>query len=261
MFDASISSYVTYLGRSKDGLNDWETLARLDNYSSSPKVALSDHSENILLAYEASPPDKHGHNLVIKHYQTLEHMVRNSPENSLTFDRTLSQVTEGTPSFEKVQFSQEGLYNSNFTIRFHYLDRDGTEKQAIGVYEGKRAANEEGFLQRWFGCQTSNMTPHPATWTATSEDEVNKKLIKMGFHGDLGSRKEFDWNGTRYHLLEAQECKGCHGRWCIVLTDAKMMPIAKLPMITPTKISQSFTSPNILKTDDNRYLVSLFLPT
>lgn len=63
--DPSISNFKTYLARSKDGMDQWETITMLEKYSSQAKVWVSPTSDDILFAYEASP-GFNGNNIIIK---------------------------------------------------------------------------------------------------------------------------------------------------------------------------------------------------
>lgn len=63
--DPSISNFVSYLAWSKNGLDNWEPLTYLEQYSSQGKVWISPNSDDILFAYEASP-GLDGNNIVIK---------------------------------------------------------------------------------------------------------------------------------------------------------------------------------------------------
>jgi len=64
--DASINNFISYLARSPNGLDSWETMAKLDNYSSQGKAWVAADTDDILFAYEASPPYGNGNNVIIK---------------------------------------------------------------------------------------------------------------------------------------------------------------------------------------------------
>lgn len=62
-------------------------------------------------------------------------MKRRLPVDELSIERTLGKLNEGTPSFDKVQFTGH-LSTSNLTLRFHYYQENRVDLQALGVYEG-----------------------------------------------------------------------------------------------------------------------------
>lgn len=84
------------------------------------------------------------------------------------------------------------------------------------------------------------------TWSITYPlIEVNQKFHTLGYIGNIGSRQKFNWQDEDFYLVEAQVCHNCWGGWRIVLCDKDMMPLAELPMETPTGESHSFANPNI----------------
>ena len=115
----AISNFVTYLARSKDGLNDWEPINFLEKYSSQAKIWVSPTSDHILFAYEASP-GFNGNNIIVKQYNSLDDLKKRKSSDIINIDRSLGAVNEGTPSFESVQFTGK-LSTSTLTLRFHYF--------------------------------------------------------------------------------------------------------------------------------------------
>ena len=102
--DYTINNFITYLARSKNGMDNWELITALDEEASQVKVWLSPDSDDILLAYEASPGFK-GNFIVIKQYPNLEALTHRKASETIIFDRTLGLINEGTPSFEDVHFT------------------------------------------------------------------------------------------------------------------------------------------------------------
>lgn len=123
-------------------------------------------------------------------------MKRRKSSDELNIERTLGAVNEGTPSFDKVQFTGQ-LSTSNITLRFHYYKDNKVDQQAIGVYEGEKFIQEPSMIQRAFGSNKQSK------WSARPDDNVNKRLIDLGFKGNIGSRQKFEWNQKTYYLLEA----------------------------------------------------------
>ena len=116
--DASISNFITYLGRSKNGLDGWEPMATLATYASQGKVWTDPNSDAILFAYEYSP-GFNGNNIIVEQYDSLIKMAGSSPSDSLNITRTLGAINEGTPSFDSVNFTGK-LTTSSIKLRFHY---------------------------------------------------------------------------------------------------------------------------------------------
>ena len=52
-------------------------------------------------------------------------MLNNKIKDELSLQRSLGEICEGTPSFDKVEWMGEifELKTSTLTIRFHYYDR------------------------------------------------------------------------------------------------------------------------------------------
>lgn len=63
--DSTINNFITYLARSKNGMDNWELLTKLDEEASQVKIWLSPNSDDILVAYEASPGFR-GNFIVVK---------------------------------------------------------------------------------------------------------------------------------------------------------------------------------------------------
>lgn len=116
--DPSISNFKSYLARSKQGMDQWETITYLENYASQAKVWVSPTTDDILFAYEASP-GFNGNHIVIKQYSSLNDMKNRQASETINIERTLGAINEGTPSFENVDFTGS-LSTSNITLRFHY---------------------------------------------------------------------------------------------------------------------------------------------
>lgn len=63
--DHTINNFITYLARSKNGMDNWELITMLDEEASQVKIWLSPNSDDILVAYEASPGFR-GNFIVVK---------------------------------------------------------------------------------------------------------------------------------------------------------------------------------------------------
>jgi hypothetical protein len=116
--DAGIANFKTFLGRSKNGIDKWEPLVLIADSASMGRVWLSDSSDDILFAYESSPGFK-GNNIVMRQYTSLDAMIANNFTDKLNITHSLGAINEGTPSFDKVDFSGK-LTTSNFTLRLHF---------------------------------------------------------------------------------------------------------------------------------------------
>ena len=175
--DLKISNFVIYLARSQNGLDDWETVTVLQASGSHAKVWVSPNTNDILMAYESSPGFD-GNNIAIKHYKNLESMKQQQTIDELYLDRTLSQIYEGTPSFDTVEFRGK-LLTSKLTLRFHYFEDSLVDQQAIGVYDG---------TNHGYKSLKNREVDQKLLWTTQIDRDLNKRLSDLGFKGSLGSR-------------------------------------------------------------------------
>lgn len=123
--DPTIHNFVLYLSWSKNGIDNWEPVTELEREASQGKVWLSPDSDDILLAFETSP-GMNGNHIVLKQYPNLQAMKRQEASETLHIERTLGKLNEGTPSFEKVEFTGS-LSTSNITLRFHYYHSNNVD--------------------------------------------------------------------------------------------------------------------------------------
>lgn len=71
-----------------------------------------------MLAYETQQ-SYGGNHVAIKHYKDLQSMMEAKEEDEISLERSLAPISEGTPSFESVQFTGD-LKSSQITLNFHY---------------------------------------------------------------------------------------------------------------------------------------------
>lgn len=114
-------------------------------------------------------------------------MKRRQSSDVINIERTLGAINEGTPSFEKVEFTGK-LSTSNLTIRFHYYHNNQYDQQAIGTYEGMKVPKLQSFTDKIMG------NKQDSKWTSRPHNEVNNILRNLGFKGNIGSRQRFIWN-------------------------------------------------------------------
>ena len=123
--DASISNYIMYLVESKDGLDHWHDVRKIDLFASQGKAWLNPNGEDIVIAYEQSNATWGGNSVRLLHYKNLAELREGHPAEQLDLPKSLvKECCEGTPSFEGFERWNGDLKSSKFFMRFHYLSKD-----------------------------------------------------------------------------------------------------------------------------------------
>ena len=99
--DLGWDTFSVFLGRSPDGLHDWQTVSKLSSNASQAKVWLSPNTSDILVAFETLiGSNQSGIHIAIQHYRNLEQMKSVKPAETVHLPRKLSESAAGTPNFE-----------------------------------------------------------------------------------------------------------------------------------------------------------------
>lgn len=225
-----------HLARSED-LRVWKHVAVLDEHASQPTVWLCDNGA-CLVAYEKDKPNACW--MRIRYYESLADLSTGKHARAFDIERTLAPTAEGTPSFESVTIGKNGMDTSQIQLRFHYFKNAQVDQLARGTLTDFKV------------------------WKAEPSDTINAERVKQGWHGNLGDRDRFVWQGDVYYLQEIQRVKGDWSSWRICLCAKDSMPVHTLA-ITTHKASTAFANPNATwVTDANnqrKLVVTLFLPS
>ena len=145
--DPNMKTFSLYLAQSADGLTNWSTVAKLQNEASQGKVWVNPKGEDVLVVYETTNEEL-GNNIVLNHYQDISSLLKAKPIKRVSLARSLAPISEGTPSFERVDFSGGDLATAVILLNFHYHKDSLVDQQAVGLY-GHTAAKK---------------TQHPFSW-------------------------------------------------------------------------------------------------
>jgi hypothetical protein len=228
------SVLVAHLARSTDLLN-WTHVTALDTHASQPTIRACDGGAYVL-AYEKDAPDSVW--IRMRFYKNLQDLLRGQFQKQFDIPRTLAPTAEGTPSFESVQLSDNGIDTSEIQIRFHYYKNRDVDQLARGTLKDFKA------------------------WEAEPLAEINSELRNKGWLGNLGDRDRLMWQGRAYYLQEIQQARGDWSSWRLCLCDDKGMPIRTLSIRTH-KGSTAFSNPSATWITDSqkqrKLVVTLFL--
>ena len=95
-------------------------------------------------------------------------------------------------------------------------------------------------------------------WTAWKNSLAEINLRDMNIMGNIGSRKSFNYRGESLTLQEARLIKNDWSTWKIMLGLNGYYSEVKIS--TPKK-STSFANPSIIEIENNKYAISLFVPS
>ena len=184
-----------------------------------------------LIAYEEDKRQG-SNNLALKYYYNYQDLISNSSSYNKSINTSLHNFgVEGTPDIRKV--SGISPLNGNIQIGFHYYDGD-VDRLAMGVLK------------------------NGDYWKAWKDALSEFNLREMNFKGNIGSRKGFRYEQTDFTLQEAKLIKGDWSTWKIMLGQNGFY--TEVLISTPNG-STSFANPSIIQTENNKYAITLFLPT
>jgi hypothetical protein len=95
-------------------------------------------------------------------------------------------------------------------------------------------------------------------WTTWKDSLAESNLRDMSFKGNIGSRKGFMYRGKSLTLQEARFIKNDWSSWKIMLG---LNGYYSEVLISTPKKSTSFANPSIIENENNKYVISLFIPT
>ena len=95
-------------------------------------------------------------------------------------------------------------------------------------------------------------------WTTWKDSLAENNLRDMNFKGNIGSRKGFKYRGNSLTLQEARFVKNDWSSWKIMLG---LNGYYSEVLISTPKKSASFANPSIIENENNKYVISLFVPT
>ena len=224
----SEDNFNLQLAGSNDLFN-WRFITEIDHNAHQGDIVK--WNDGYLIAYEEDKIQG-ANNIALKYYANYDHLI----SNHYTFEKHLNTSihnfrVEGTPDIR--HFTGENPTNGSILIGFHY--HDGTvDKLAMGVLKN--------------GC----------VWTTWKDLLAEGNLRDMCFKGNIGSRKGFKYQGELLTLQEARFVKNDWSSWKIMLG---LNGFYTEVLISTPKKSTSFANPSITKINNNKYVISLFVPT
>ena len=224
----SEDNFNLQLAGSNDLFN-WRFITEIDHNAHQGDIVK--WNDGYLIAYEEDKIQG-ANNIALKYYANYDHLI----SNHYTFEKHLNTSihnfrVEGTPDIR--HFTGENPTNGSILIGFHY--HDGTvDKLAMGVLKNGN------------------------NWTTWKDSLAEGNLRDMSFKGNIGSRKGFKYHGELLTLQEARFIKNDWSSWKIMLG---LNGYYTEVLISTPKKSTSFANPSITKINNNKYVISLFVPT
>ena len=224
----SEDNFNLQLAGSNDLFN-WRFITEIDHNAHQGDIVK--WNDGYLIAYEEDKIQG-ANNIALKYYANYDHLI----SNHSTFEKHLNTSihsfgVEGTPDIRN--FTGENPTNGSILIGFHY--HNGTiDKIAMGVL------------------QNGN------NWTTWKDSLAENNLRDMNFKGNIGSRKGFKYRGNSLTLQEARFVKNDWSSWKIMLG---LNGYYSEVLISTPKKSTSFANPSIIENENNKYVISLFVPT
>ena len=224
----SKDNFHLQLAGSNDLFN-WSFITEIDQNAHQGDIVK--WNDGYLIAYEEDKIQG-ANNIALKYYENYNHLI----SNHSTFEKHLNTSihgfgVEGTPDIR--DFTGENPTNGSILIGFHY--HNGTiDKIAMGVL------------------QNGN------NWTTWKDSLAENNLRDMNFKGNIGSRKGFKYRGNSLTLQEARFVKNDWSSWKIMLG---LNGYYSEVLISTPKKSTSFANPSIIENENNKYVISLFVPT
>lgn len=188
-------------------------------------------NQGYLIAYEEDKTQG-SNNIALRYYDDYQDLISNYTSYTKSINTSLHSFgVEGTPDIRNVSGSSP--QNGNIQIGFHYYDGD-VDRLAMGVLK------------------------NGDYWKAWKDALSEYNFREMNFKGNIGSRKSFQYGNTDLLLQEARLIKGDWSTWKIML--GLNVFYTEVLISTPAG-STSFANPSIIQTENNKYAITLFLPT
>ncbi len=225
--------YNLYLAGSED-LISWTRLTRIA--SNAHQGDIKKWGNGYIIAFEQ---DINGsdNKVVVKHFSSFYNMYILNTNATKTIDRSFSCFAEGTPDIKTIVGTSPR--NSSIEIGFHYFDNGFTDKVAFGIL--------------------TNFN----TWKPFTDEISNYNIQQLGFMGNIGGRKSFNYQGD-YVLQEAQIVKDRFETWRLLFGNGAFY--SQLNIKTPANLltpgsSVSFANPGITQIGTNSFVVTSFMFT
>ena len=224
----SKDNFNLQLAGSNDLFN-WNFITEIDHNAHQGDIVK--WNDGYLIAYEEDKIQG-ANNIALKYYSNYDHLITNHS----TFEKHLNTSihrfgVEGTPDIRR--FTGKTPTNGSILIGFHYHD-GSVDKLAMGVLQNGK------------------------NWTTWKDSLAESNLRDMGFKGNIGSRKGFRYRDELLTLQEARFIKNDWSSWKIMLG---LNGFYTEVLISTPKKSTSFANPSITEIENNKYVISLFIPT
>jgi hypothetical protein len=226
--EISKNNFNLQLAGSND-LFEWKFITEIDQDAHQGDIVKWDNG--YLIAYEEDKI-KGSNNIALKYYTNYENLISNNSAYEKHLNTSIHSFgVEGTPDIRG--FTGKNPTNGSVLIGFHYHN-GSIDKLAMGIL------------------QNGNY------WTAWKNSLAEINLRDMNIMGNIGSRKSFNYRGESLTLQEARFIKNDWSTWKIMLGLNGYYSEVKIS--TPKK-STSFANPSIIEIENNKYAISLFVPS
>ena len=209
------------LAQSTD-LIHWTRVDVLDpSGASMPTLRAIAGSPGYLLAYEKSHPG--GDVVRLRYYPSLAALLAGHYSAQHDLPRQFSPYNDGTPTILWMRWNGS-LWRSVIELGFHYETarkwRRGPDREAIGTLHGFRI------------------------WTARTDPSTDAALSHEGFVGSHGDWRQFDFEGSRWRVYEAQTSYNDFGTWRVVLQNPSSGQMYSLALrMGAQTVASSFANP------------------
>ena len=222
---SNTSNFKLYLAGSND-LEDWIQITELGERSHQGDI--EKWNNGYIVANEQDI--EHGsNNIRVRYYKSYSDLVINNAKNDLTIERKFAPTAEGTPDIRKITGNTPE--DSHIVIGFHYYENITKDQLAFGVLKNF------------------------SEWSAWKDVISNYNINKMGYKGNIGGRKTFDYYGINF-IQEAQITSNDWGGWRLLYGNGAfyytLNPSTELH-------STSFANPGVAKMGDNEFVVTSYM--
>ena len=211
-----------------DDLMSWRHVRVVEQHAH--QGTLKQIGDGFLAAWEMDGPG--GNWIRIVHYPSLQALKKGKEDKRFDAERSLAPTAEGTPVIRAADKDLRVI-----RVGMHYYRDQDVDRQAVGV------------LRDW------------ENWYAKPLSKINR--LESDWHGNIGDRDIFRYQGQDWMALEAQKTKHAWDSWRILLGKDPSGPFQELKIRTPGG-SKSFANPNITPVTFGGkpgLFVSLFLPS
>jgi hypothetical protein len=217
-----------WLAESYDA-KSWKPIRELGTHSHQGTMSISKQGQ-VIVAWEKDAPGK-GNHLHLAFFQSERDLEQGKVTKEKDLERTYSPSAEGTPSFDKVNWTK-GL--PEIILGFHYWRNSDVDRQAVGILDSK-----------W-------------NWTCQRRPAYDEFVEGFGVKGNIGDRDVFQVK-DQYTVVEGMTTKGDWSSWGLYLINNTRDSCAPVQIRTP-KGSRSFANPNVTVIGDMLF-VTMFLPS